>query len=743
METVYLVVVIFLLVLAVMGLSAGVSNDAVNFLSSAVGTRAASTKWIIIVAAAGILCGASINNGMMDIARNGVFHPEFFYAPEVMCIFMSVMIANLILLDVFNMVGMPTSTTVSMVFELLGATVALAMLKAISGDSTVSFAALINTDKAFSMILGIFLSVAIAFIFGMIVQYLARLIFTFNYRKNLAWKIGIFGGVATTALVYFMLIKGLGSSTVLSAEQKVWLDENTWELIGVCFVAFTVIMQVLHWLKVNVFKVIVMIGTFALAMAFAGNDLVNFIGVPIAGYDAYVDFSANAGDNIDGYLMGSLNETYATPFIFLFTAGLIMVITLATSKKAKIVLKTSLDLSRQDTGDEMFGSSVMARTVVRNITQMAAAVESCVPERVKKWVDSRFNSNEAIMEDKASFDLVRGSVNLVLAGMLIALGTSLMLPLSTTFVAFMVAMGSSLADRAWGRDSAVYRVTGVFSVIGGWLFTAVAAFLLAFVLAIILHYGGVVAMVAMLALAVSLVVKNSLKARKGKVKDSSAFNEMMTTTDPERLKDLLLEHNRNSVLKILDYASEAYGKIIDGFLKEDIRLLRKSINDAVEAKSDMKIMKRKEIMAMRRLDPSVAIKKNTWFHLSYNCCEQMLYCIRRICDPCKEHVDNSFTPLDRKYRKEILYIKSLVLEAAGIARKAITSLDYSNLEPIRDRIKERKDTILEIRRKQMARLSQNDENIDVSTLYLSIIQESEELVTEMRHLVRDIGKLSE
>ncbi|MBR6830605.1 MAG: inorganic phosphate transporter, partial [Tidjanibacter sp.] len=574
-------------------------------------------------------------------------------------------------------------------------------------------------------------------------QYIARLIFTFNYKRNLSWKIGLFGGVATTALVYFMLIKGLGGSSLMSAEAKVWLDGNTWTVIWMCFVVSTVIMQVLHWLKVNVFKVIVMMGTFALAMAFAGNDLVNFIGVPIAGYDTYVDFMANSGGDIENYLMTSLNESYPTPFFFLLTAGLIMVVTLATSKKAKIVLKTSLDLSRQDTGDEMFGSSAMARGMVRGATQMATAIDKWMPDGLKRWINSRFNYNESIMEDKAAFDLVRGSVNLVLAGMLIALGTSLQLPLSTTFVAFMVGMGSSLADRAWGRDSAVYRVTGVFSVIGGWLFTAVAAFLLAFIIAIILHFGGIVAMILVLALAIFLVVRNSFKAKEKTEPENPAYNEMMTTKDNDRRLHLLLEHNRNSVLDILDYSNNAYNKVIDGFLKEDVRLLKKSITGAAEAKSRMKIMKRKEIMVMRMLDPMVMMKKNTWFHLSYNCCEQMLYSIRRICDPCKEHVDNSFTPLDGKYRDEILYIKNLVAEAADITRNAITSSDYSNLEPIRDKIKARKDIILGIRRQQMDRISQNDDNIDVSTLYLSIIQESEELITEMRHLVRDISKLSE
>ena len=746
MVTFYLIIVIFLILLAVVGLYVGVSNDAVNFLSSAVGTKAASTRWIIFIAAAGVLCGASINNGMMDIARNGVFHPEFFYGSELMCIFMAVMFANLILLDIFIMMGMPTSTTVAMVFELLGGTVAIAALKSASGDmaGAGSMADLINTDKAFAMILGIFLSVAIAFIFGVIVQYLTRLFFTFNFNKNAIYKMGLFGGLCSTALIYFMVIKGVGNAPFLSPDVKLWISQNTMTIVLVSFAFMTTLMQALHMIGVNVLKVIVLMGTFALAMAFAGNDLVNFIGVPLAGYEAFQDFSANATNGVDTYLMGSLNESSSTPVVFLIIAGGIMVFSLATSKKTKHILKTSLNLSRQDTGDEMFGSSVMARTVVRNLTQAGGGISDITPGKVRDWVNSRFDKKQSIMDKDAAFDLVRGSINLVLAGMLISFGTSLQLPLSTTFVAFMVSMGTSLADRAWGRDSAVYRVTGVFSVIGGWLFTAVFAFALAFFIALFINFGGIVAIIIMLAISAFLLYRDNVREKKAKEDTGGVFKEMMTTTDGDRLMQLLLEHNKESVIGILDYTSDAFSKVVDGFLDENIRLLKKTLSKAVEEKSTMKILKRKEILAMRRLDKATSVKKNTWFHLSYNCCEQMLYSIRRICDPCKEHVDNAFSPLDKKYKDEILYIKGLVLEAAQLTHDAIINGPYDNLEPIRDKIKSKKDIILNIRREQVARVSGNsEENIETSTLYLSIIQEAEEIITEMRHLVRDIGKLQE
>ena len=459
METVYLGIIIFLFLLAIFDLVVGVSNDAVNFLNSAIGAKAASFRTIIVIAAIGIFCGATMSNGMMDIARHGIFRPEAFYFNELMCIFLAVMVTDVVLLDVFNTLGMPTSTTVSMVFELLGGTFALALIKIAMGPEGLTFAELLNTEKALTVILAIFLSVAVAFTFGALVQYLSRIIFTFSYKSKLKWIIGVFGGVAATAIIYFMLIKGVKDASFMTKEYKMWVHDNTGMIVGGCFVFFTVLMQVLHWMKVNVFKVIVLLGTFALAMAFAGNDLVNFVGVPLAGWASYTDFMANGNGDATGFLMGSLNGPAKTPFVFLLLSGVVMVVALMTSKKAHNVIKTSVDLSRQDEGDEMFGSSAIARSLVRFFTNMNNTLSRIMPESVKSWLNSRFNKDEAIIENGAAFDLVRASVNLVLAGLLIALGTSLKLPLSTTYVAFMVAMGTSLADRAWGRESAVFPQT--------------------------------------------------------------------------------------------------------------------------------------------------------------------------------------------------------------------------------------------------------------------------------------------
>ena len=476
METAFLVLVIALFVLAVFDLMVGVSNDAVNFLNSAIGSKAAPFWGIMLVAAVGVFVGASTSNGMMDIARHGVFHPQYFSFNDLMCIFLSVMVTDVILLDVFNSMGMPTSTTVSMVFELLGGAFMIALLK-LAGEPGLDLGSVLNTEKALTMILGIFMSVAIAFFFGLLVQYITRLLFSFQYEKNMKWFGGLFGGVSLTAIVYFVLFKGAKNMTIMTAEVKDWIHDNTLMLVLACFVGFTLLMQLLYWMKVNVLKIVVLAGTFALALAFAGNDLVNFVGVPLAGYSSYIDYVNNgAGVAPDQYMMGVLNEPATTPLIFLLASGAIMVYSLLTSKKAHNVIKTSLDLSRQEEGEEMFGSSRLARGIVRGSMTLSAGIDKIMPDSMKKWIEKRFNTDDVEMEEGAAFDLLRASVNLVLAGLLIALGTSLKLPLSTTYVTFMVAMGSSLADRAWARESAVFRVTGVISVIGGWFMTAGVAF---------------------------------------------------------------------------------------------------------------------------------------------------------------------------------------------------------------------------------------------------------------------------
>ena len=740
METFLPIVIAFIFVLAVLGIVAGVSNDATNFMSAAVGTKSATYRTVTIIASLGIIFGSLMSNGMMEIARNGVFSPQYFFANEIIYIYLAVMIANLILLDVFNSLGLPTSTSVSLVFELLGATVAIAMIKMRSGVlDGVGLSELINTDKALTMIVGIFLSVAIAFIFGIIVQYITRLIFSFNFEKNLKWKIGIFSGIATTALIYFMLIKGMKGAAFMTAEIKSWIDAHTLMLLGASFVFFTVLMQILFFCKVNVLKLVVLIGTFALAMAFAGNDLVNFIGVPLAGLDTYIDVR-HSGVPMDALSMNSLNTMSAANTIYIILAGLVMVITLLTSKKAKIVLQTSLDLSKQNGGNESFGSSAIARALVRFTNNMVNVVDNILPAKVKVWIEKRFDNREMILEENASFDLIRGSVSIVLASMLIALGTSLKLPLSTTYVTFMVTMGASLSDRAWSRESAVYRVTGMFSVIGGWFITAIVAFIICFLIALLFYFGGVIAMIALIALAVYIIVKNRARANKTEDNDE-LFEKALNATEQEAIYESFVQHNRESMNKMLNMSKEIYTNIVDAFVKEDIKTLRKASNDCRDAKQIMKQLKRKEIMIMRRLDDKM--NKNTWFHLSYNSIEQILYSLRRVCDPCKEYVDNSFTPLDKKYLPEVENLKEKVFWAIDAADITIYSSEYKDVDAVMERIKVREDEAVEMSREQMNRIQNSKENIDLALLYLNIIQESSAIITEMRHILRNEAKMNE
>ena len=740
METMFLGIVVFLFLLAIFDLAVGVSNDAVNFLNSAIGSKAASFKVVITVAAIGVFFGAALSNGMMEIARHGIFQPEQFYFQELMCIFLAVMVTDVILLDIFNTLGMPTSTTVSMVFELLGGTFVLAIVK-IAADETglLGFGDLLNTEKALSVIIGIFLSVAIAFFFGTIVQYISRLIFTFNYTGRLKYTIGIFGGIAATAIIYFMLIKGLKDSSFMTTENKQWVQDNTLTLTTYCFIGFTILMQILHWCKVNVFKVIVLMGTFALATAFAGNDLVNFIGVPLAGLSAFQDFAANGGGEPMEYLMSSLNGPAKTPFFYLFIAGAIMVIALITSKKAKNVIKTSVDLSRQDEGDEMFGSSGVARSIVRSTMNVGQNIAKLIPESAKTWADKRFCKDVMIMENGAAFDLVRASVNLVLAGLLIALGTSLKLPLSTTYVTFMVAMGSSLADRAWGRETAVYRITGVLSVIGGWFITAGAAFTIGAIVTLIMYYGGFIAMLAMIGLTIFLLIRSermySKKQKSDKANDA-IFKQLMSTQDMKERWELLRQHVNNTHVDIFDFIMNTYTTITDGFIKEDLKSLRKAMVLSGAEKENLKKIRRKEIIGLRRIDKFAAIEKNTWFHLGTNSCEQMIYCMKRICEPCKEHVDNNFKPLSERARNEFIPVRDEMIALMTQARDVIISGDYDKADIILKEGDGLKNKISTLRRHQMNRIHDESVNVKTALVYLNILQESQELVSSWRHLLR-------
>lgn len=738
METIYFGFVVFLFVLAIFDLMVGVSNDAVNFLQSAIGAKVAKFKTILTIAAIGIFTGAAMSNGMMEVARNGVFHPSFFSFQDVMFIFLAVMASDIVLLDIFNTLGMPTSTTVSMVFELLGGTFALALMK-VAGDPSLHVADLMNTSKALTMIMAIFVSVAIAFVVGAFVQYISRTLFTFVYKnKSLKWKIGIFGGLAFTAIIYFMLIKGLGNVSFISDAAHEWINTHSWTICGICFVVTAVLSQVLFAFKVNVFKILVLTGTFALAMAFAGNDLVNFIGVPLAGYSSFQDYSANAGGDAAGYMMDSLNGPAHTPVLFLIAAGLIMVISLATSKKAFNVVKTSVDLARQDAGDEMFGSSKMARVLVRFSTNTASALSELVPNGVKRWFAKRFDNENVVLPQGAAFDEIRATVNLVVSSLLIALGTSLTLPLSTTYVTFMVAMGSSLADKAWGRESAVFRITGVISVIGGWFITAGAAFILCFLVALAMSLGGLTMASILIALSIVLLVRSNIKYKKKQAEEKGdvVFNQMITSEDNAETLRLLTQHIRQGQSQFLDFVNVNYLNVTEGFISEDLSRLQKAESAMRKQRQELKQRRRKEMLGLRRIDPGVAIEKSTWFHLGVNSCEDMLYSLRRICDPCEEHIDNSFVPLEKDRIKEFLPLRDTLLYLLKRSVVVISTENYTDSDKLREQCEEFKSCLSSTRQGQIERMQTSKENITVSYVYLNLLQETHEIASSLQHLLR-------
>lgn len=738
METIYFGFVVFLFVLAIFDLMVGVSNDAVNFLQSAIGAKVAKFKTILTIAAIGIFTGAAMSNGMMEVARNGVFHPSFFFFQDVMFIFLAVMASDIVLLDIFNTLGMPTSTTVSMVFELLGGTFALALMK-VAGDPSLHVADLMNTSKALTMIMAIFVSVAIAFVVGAFVQYISRTLFTFVYKNNsLKWKIGIFGGLAFTAIIYFMLIKGLGNVSFISDAAHEWINTHSWTICGICFVVTAILSQVLFALKVNVFKILVLTGTFALAMAFAGNDLVNFIGVPLAGYSSFQDYSANAGGDAAGYMMDSLNGPAHTPVLFLIAAGLIMVISLATSKKAFNVVKTSVDLARQDAGDEMFGSSKMARVLVRFSTNTASALSELVPNGVKRWFAKRFDNENVVLPQGAAFDEIRATVNLVVSSLLIALGTSLTLPLSTTYVTFMVAMGSSLADKAWGRESAVFRITGVISVIGGWFITAGAAFILCFLVALAMSLGGLTMASILIALSIVLLVRSNIKYKKKQAEEKGdvVFNQMITSEDNAETLRLLTQHIRQGQSQFLDFVNVNYLNVTEGFISEDLSRLQKAESAMRKERQELKQRRRKEMLGLRRIDPGTAIEKSTWFHLGVNSCEDMLYSLRRICDPCEEHIDNSFVPLEKDRIKEFLPLRDTLLYLLKRAVVVISTENYTDSDKLREQCEEFKSCLSSTRQGQIERMQTSKENITVSYVYLNLLQETHEIASSLQHLLR-------
>ena len=610
MENYLLYIVGILLALALFDLVVGVSNDAVNFLNSALGSKAAKPAVILGIASVGVFAGALFSNGMMEIARKGVFFPEAFSMNHIFIIFLAVMITDILLLDLYNSLGLPTSTTVSIVFELLGASfVAGLLLMVQKGEFSLGgSSSYVNFGSTVTIISGIFLSILLAFVSGNLVHSLVRYMFTFNYKKNLRLFGAPFAGVALTAIIYFLLIKGLKGTTLVGGDFVAWITSNTGWLLMAAFAFFSILTQVLMWvIGLNPLRLVVLVGTFALAMAFAGNDLVNFIGVPIAGLQVYLDFTAS-GVSVSSFSMAVLLEPAKTSNLLLLLAGAVMVVTIWVSAKARKVTETEIGLARQDEGDERFKPNRLSRFLVGRVIEVSQAVGKAIPERWNHSINRRFLqvSQPIAPADAPAFDLVRASVNLVVSSILIALATSFKLPLSTTYVTFMVAMGSSLADGSWGRESAVYRVAGVINVISGWLLTAVLAFFAAGVVAAILWYGQFPALIALLLLAAFLVLRSFLKFRKEeatnqerKAKDAVVFQE----------ESEVIDGLRKEVGEFVLSASRLYRNGMSEFLSEKTRLLEKTHLNLKKVKESLKENQQRTIRFLRRTPKGIELAR--------------------------------------------------------------------------------------------------------------------------------------
>ena len=741
MNEFYLILVIVLFTLAISDLIVGVSNDAVNFLNSAIGAKAAPFWIIMIVASLGIVVGATFSSGLMEVARKGIFHPEQFYFSEIMIIFLAVMITDVMLLDLFNTFGFPTSTTVSIVFELLGAAVAVSVVKILgAGEPIQALAKYINSESALAIILGILLSVVVAFTCGAIIQYFTRIIFSFNYKKYLKYFGALWGGIAITVITYFILIKGAKGSSFITEETLTWIKANTFLILIVSFVGWTILLQLLSWIiKLNVLKLIVLVGTFALAMAFAGNDLVNFIGVPLAGLKSFQTFISDpSAVDPKTFSMIALTGKVKTDTVLLLIAGLIMVVTLFFSRKARSVTATTLDLSSQEEEQERFGSSLLARTVVRSSLVVGNAVRQIIPKFVYYKIDRRFDQkyyeqSNNLRNEKASFDMLRASVNLVVASILIAFATSLKLPLSTTYVVFMVMMGTSLADRAWGRETAVYRITGVVTVIGGWFFTALTAFTVAAIFALIIHLGGFIAIGILLLLTVFFVIKTHAVHR---AKEREIKEEKELEADEEIIKSGNIQKIcTKNVLSTLSSVSEFYKKIIHGLSTEDRKQLR-------EVKKEVNALNKKVKKLKDNTNKTVGFLKDDFIETGHFYVQVMDYlreiahCLTFISIPSYDHIDNQHKALIPEQKDDLKSLCDGVQALIDDVAKIITEKKYEKVEEAIEKQQMLLDTIMKLRRKQVKRIKKNEGGVRISLLYLEILAETKNLLLYTINLLK-------
>lgn len=730
MENIYLFFIAALFILAISDLIVGVGNDAVNFLNSAIGSKVASYKVILAIAGVGVLLGATFSGGMMEVARSGVFHPDQFFFNEIMVIFLAVMITDIILLDAFNTFGLPTSTTVSIIFELLGAAVAVSLYKIYSSpDAVQDLGNYINSARTLTIVSGILLSVVFAFSVGALVQFLSRILFTFNFERNMPYFGAIWGSIAITSIVYFLLVKGAKGASFMTPNVIDWIGSNTTLILAVCFVGFAIISQLLISLfKVNIFRVIVLIGTFSIAMAFAGNDLVNFIGVPLAGFDSLKLFMADSSIDPASYTMESLLDPVRTPTYFLAGAGLIMIGALVFSKKAHSVTQTEVDLARQNEGSERFPSSLFARALVRKARDLSNFMKLILPNSFFKFLDKRFDESlykrrKRIKRDDSSFDQLRASVNMFVASILIAFATSFKLPLSTTYVTFMVAMGTSFADRSWGRDSAVYRITGVVTVIGGWFFTAFTAFTVAFVIALLISWGGIIVAVVAIVFAFAIMIKTTLihkRRSEGRKKEEQKLSKEWT-------EEGVMQECSGNISRTFDDVADSLNDIVISFINEDRKRLKKTRKRVKGINSYTKELKKDVYLTLKKLkEDSVETGHHYVQILDY--LREIAHCLNFITEPIYEHLENNHPTTIPEQEKVLLDVSGKISNLFKEIKEITRTGTFNELESVIDLSTSIIDDLEKIKRMQIKLIKAEKVGTKNSLIVFNLLTETKNIL---------------
>ncbi|MGL4780485.1 MAG: inorganic phosphate transporter [Bacteroidales bacterium] len=736
MEHIYLIIVIFLGLLAISDLIVGVSNDAVNFLNSAIGSKIAPFRTIMLVAAMGVLIGATFSSGMMEVARSGIFNPEMLSFKEVMVIFMAVMITDVALLNIFNSFGLPTSTTVSLVFELLGGSVAVAVYKLIGTENGLSqIGEYINTANALGITSGILISVAVAFTVGCIVQYISRILFTFNYGNTYRYFGGIFAGISVTTVFYFLVMKGAKGSSFMTNEMISFINEHTTTILLASFLIFTVIFQAaILFFKANVFKFIILAGTFSLAFAFAGNDLVNFIGVPLAGLESYRDFVANgAGDSAASMLMSSLTDPVKTPTYLLLIAGCIMILTLYFSKKAKKVIQTSIQLSSQSQEKENFQSTPLSRAVVRVVIKASDSIDRYIPESVNRWIAGRFIKPK--LEPGAEvlpFDHIRASVNLVVSAILIASATSLKLPLSTTYVTFMVAMGTSLIDGAWGRDTAVYRVSGVITIIGGWFFTGFSAFTAAFLLGILIMWGNFYIVFLLAAFVIYLIVKSNFFPKKDEDENGTLTSDLLfdisSKTEAFNACYTRIQDATGRVMVLFNHSMQH----IIGYNLKGLKEVRKDTDDFNQYTKNIK----RNIPEIMNSLSEESVEAGHYYVQILDQMREIAHSLTFIAQPSYEHMNNNHTPFHEEQTVALRLMQNKFNNYFIIINKYLSDKNYEDLNLVFNERDEILELIVEMQKEHLRYLREYHVSTKSSVLYLAILNQSKNLAIHMASLMK-------